>query len=156
MAKIARLNSATGKLDAYPTRHIITRNMKLEGQNKPGTNVKYIRSSFILDGAIVEGVFPAFDSIFTVMLPDYLRCASDSKQFRFCTRQLSQAIQNDPRLANMFSSCQHEQIIKCNPHIPGLTWHHNHIPGKMELVDANVHRRCGHTGGRCIWGGGKR
>ena len=141
---------------AYAAKHIVTRNMNLEGQDKPGTNVEYKRSSFVLNGAIVEGVFPAFDSYFTVMLPDHLRCASDAKQFRFCTRQLSQAIQNDPRLAYLFTSNQYEQIRIGNPHIPGLTWHHNHVPGKMELVNANIHRHCGHTGGRYIWGGGKR
>ena len=36
----------------------------------------------------------------------------------------------------------------------GYVWHHNEETGKMELVDADVHAKTGHTGGRAIWGGG--
>ena len=47
-----------------------------------------------------------------------------------------------------------EQIKNGEPRISGLTWHHNEIPGKMQLVDATEHSTCRHTGGRSIWGGG--
>nr|WP_276574887.1 HNH endonuclease [Paenibacillus allorhizoplanae] len=35
------------------------------------------------------------------------------------------------------------------------TWHHHQIAGKMQLVDANIHAKTGHSGGRSIWGFGR-
>jgi hypothetical protein len=39
--------------------------------------------------------------------------------------------------------------------IPGLTWHHHQVPGKMQLVPTNVHK-VNHLGGNSLWGGGIR
>ncbi|MFD0050074.1 HNH endonuclease [Actinomycetes bacterium NPDC127524] len=36
----------------------------------------------------------------------------------------------------------------------GYTWHHSEVPGKLELVDEEIHAETGHTGGRELWGDG--
>ena len=123
------------KNEVKPPRHITTINEGLAGQIYPGTNVEYKKRSFMLNGERIEGVFPQFDSKFETRLPQNLWNASDTEQFRFCTRQL-------------------EQIKNGEPRISGLTWHHNEISGKMQLVSADEHSMCRHTGGRSIWGGG--
>lgn len=135
-------------------RHISTINEGLAGKKCPGTNVEYKKHTFIMNGEKVEGVFPEFDSKFDVRLPKGLRTASDTEQFKYCTKQLAARLERDPGLAGQFTPRQLEQIKNGEPRISGLTWHHNEIPGKMQLVDAAVHSSCRHTGGRSIWGGG--
>lgn len=135
-------------------RHIPTINEGLEGKKYPGTDVEYRKHKFMVNGENVEGVFPVFNSKFDARLPNELRNASDTEQFKYCTRQLAKRIDNNPELAQKFTSRQLEQIKNGEPRISGLTWHHNEIPGKMQLVDATEHNTCRHTGGRCIWGGG--
>lgn len=135
-------------------RQIHTINEELAGKKYPGTCVEYRKHIFMLDGEKAEGVFPVFNSKFDVFLPKSMRNASDTEQFKYCTQQLAKRIENDPELAKQFSTRQLEQIKNGEPRISGLTWHHNEVPGKMQLVDANEHSTCRHTGGRSIWGGG--
>lgn len=135
-------------------RDLHTTRSDLEGKTYPGTNVEYIRRTFTVEGERVEGVFPKFDSKFDTYLPKNMRMASDDVQFKYCTQQLAKRIESDPDLASKFTPRQLEQIKNGEPRISGLTWHHNEIPGKMQLVDANEHATCRHTGGRSIWGGG--
>lgn len=144
----------TAKSEVNPPRHITTINEGLSGEKYPGTNVEYRKHTFVLDGEKVEGVFPKFDSKFDTGLPKDLRNASDTEQFRYCTQKVAQKIENNPDLEKQYTSRQLEQIKNGEPRISGLTWHHNEIPGKMQLVDANEHAMCRHTGGRSIWGGG--
>ncbi len=135
-------------------RHISTINEGLEGQTYPGTNVEYRRRTFTVNGEKVEGVFPKFESKFDTTLPKNLLNASDTEQFKYCTQKLSKRIETDPDFAAQFTPRQIEQIKNGEPRISGLTWHHNEVPGKMQLVNADVHNTCRHTGGRSIWGGG--
>ena len=135
-------------------RHISTINEGLSGQTYPGTNIEYQKHSFMLDGVKSEGVFPKFDSKFDTALPKELRQASDIEQCQYCTQKLAAQIEKHPEFAQQFTPRQLEQIENCEPRISGLTWHHNEIPGKMQLVDATDHSTCRHTGGRYIWGGG--
>lgn len=135
-------------------RHISTINEGLEGQTYPGTNVKYRRRTFTLNGEKVEGVFPRFESKFDTTLPKDLLNAFDTEQFKYCTQKLAKRIESDPEFAAQFTPRQIEQIKNGEPRISGLTWHHNELPGRMQLVNANVHNTCRHTGGRSIWGGG--
>lgn len=135
-------------------RHITTINEGLAGQKYPGTNVEYRKHTFILDGEKVEGVFPVFDSKLDTHLPRDLRNASDTEQFKYCTQQLAKKIEDNPELAKQFTARQLEQIKNVEPRISGLTWHHNEISGKIQLVDAIEHNTCRHTGGRSLWGGG--
>lgn len=135
-------------------RHISTINEELAGKKYPGTDVSYRKHTFRLNGEKVEGVFPVFNSKFDTLLPRDLRNASDYDQFKYCTQQLAKRIETSPELAEKFTPRQLAQIKNGEPRISGLTWHHNEIPGKMQLVDANEHSICRHTGGRSIWGGG--
>lgn len=135
-------------------RHLSTIREDLEGQRYPGTNVEYRRRVFSLNGEKVEGVFPVFHSKFDVCLPKDLRTASDDDQFKYCTQRLARQVESDPEFAKQFTPRQLEQIKNGEPRISGLTWHHNEIPGRMQLVDANEHSTCRHTGGRSLWGGG--
>lgn len=135
-------------------RHIPTINESLEGKTYPGTDVKYVKHTFMLNGEKVEGVFPRFDSKFDCRLPKELRNSSDTEQFKYCTKKLAERIDRDPDFAKQFTSRQIEQIKAGEPRISGLTWHHNEVPGKMQLVNASEHETCRHTGGKSVWGGG--
>ena len=135
-------------------RHITTINERYEGQVHPEANVPYRKHVFTLNGEKVEGVFPVFESKFNVLLPKNLRMDSDLKQFDFCVKCLARRIENDPEFAKQFTARQIEQIKNGEPNISGLTWHHNEVPGRMQLVNTREHAICRHTGGRSIWGGG--
>ena len=134
-------------------RHLETRNEKLEGQHHPETGVKYEKHEFILNGERVEGVFPKFDSKFDTKLPKDIYKASDTVQFKYCTEQLKEKIVENPDLKKEFTSRQLQQIEDGAPKISGLTWHHNEIPGKMQLVNSDIHAKSAHTGGKSLWGG---
>lgn len=126
----------------------------LEGKTHPETGVPYERKTVVVDGEKVEGVFPQFESKYDTKLPENLYKESDSKQFEYCSQQLKEAIQKDPKLAEQFTPRQYEQIMNGAPRISGYTWHHTENPGEMQLVDADIHQKTRHTGGRSVWGGG--
>ena len=134
---------------------IITRNESLEGDVHPVTGVPFEKKTVQdADGNEVTGVFPVFESKFDAQLPEDLLQETDSKQFGECNRQLKEATESDPELAEKFTPEQLEQIQ--NGDTPdGYTWHHNEENGKMQLVDSDTHAHTGHTGGRAIWGGGE-
>lgn len=131
-----------------------TINESLEGKKYPGTEVKYERRTIEVNGEKCEGVFPKFESKFDVKLPPEMRESSDVEQFKYCTQKLKEKIENDPEFAKQFTPRQIEQIKNGEPRISGLTWHHNEETGKIQLVNADDHSKCRHTGGRSIWGGG--
>lgn len=137
-------------------RHIKTYNEQLEGKRHPETGVPFVKRVFKLDGEKVEGVFPKFESKFDTYIPKSMWKASDIEQFKYCTERLKQRIERDPEFAKQFTPRQREQIKNGEPRISGLTWHHNEIPGRMQLVNADTHIRTNHTGGRSLWGGGIR
>jgi len=140
------------KSDVKAPVHIKTINEKLEGQKYPGTDVLYKKHSFMLDGQKVEGVFPVFDSKFDVRLPKDTRDSSRGDHAAYATEKLKKKIESDPEFAKQFTPRQIEQIKAGSPKISGFTWHHNEIPGKMQLVDSQEHQTCRHTGGYVIWG----
>ena len=144
----------TTKKDVNEPRHIKTINENLEGKTCPGTDVYYRKHVFRVNGEKVEGVFPVFESKYNTFLPRNLREAPDTAQFKYCTEKLKQRIEMGPEFADNFTPRQIEQIKAGEPRISGLTWHHNEVPGKMQLVNAADHATCRHTGGRSIWGGG--
>jgi hypothetical protein len=132
-----------------------TRNADLKGKNHPETGVPYEEKTVKdADGKPIEGVFPVFDSVFDVQLPEDLYMETDAKQFKECNRQLKEAVEKDPKLAKEFTPEQLEQI-KNGDTPDGYTWHHNEETGKMQLVDSETHAKTGHTGGKAIWGGGQ-
>lgn len=127
---------------------------KLEGKKHPETGVPFERRTVQVDDRNIEGVFPQFESKYDTILPEELYKESDPKQFKYCTQQLKVEIQKNPKLAEQFNARQYQQIMDEAPRISGYTWHHTEEPGKMQLVDAEIHAKTGHTGGRSIWGGG--
>lgn len=135
-------------------RHIDTINERYEGEKYPGTNVEYKKRILTINGEKVEGVFPEFESKYTTFLPRQMWTSSDTEQFTYCTKHLARKIESDPQFAKQFTERQIEQIKNGEPRISGLTWHHNERPGVMQLVDADDHETCRHTGGRSLWGGG--
>lgn len=134
--------------------HIKTINENLKDQNHPVTDVPFKEKTVVTDkGEELIGVFPEFESVYDVQLPEDLYLESDKKQFNECNRQLKEAVESDPELAKKFDEVQLDQIK--NGETPdGYTWHHNEETGKMQLVDSEIHAKTGHLGGRTIWGGG--
>ncbi len=141
------------KNDIKEVRRIHTINEHYEGKTLP-MGVPFRKHTFHLNGERVEGVFPKFDSEFTCRMPKNMWKSSDYSQFSFCNKMLQGKIGRDPEFAKKFNSRQLEQIKNGEPRISGFTWHHNEIPGKMELVDRNMHDIVKHTGGKSLWGGG--
>lgn len=143
---------SSNSIEGTKPKHINTINEGMCG--KSINDIKFAKKVFNLNGEKVEGVFPVFKSEFTVKLPENLYKASDNEQMKYCTKKLAERIERDPEFAKKFTPRQLEQIRNGEPRISGLTWHHNEVPGKMELVNANDHSAARHTGGRSIWGGG--
>lgn len=132
-----------------------TANEALAGKKHPITNVEFQKKVVQVEGQRYEGVYPNFESKFDVMLPKNLRKASDEVQFKYCVNKLKNAIENSPELRKKFTKTQLERIKAGEPRIPGLTWHHHESPGRMQLVNSEVHAKTSHIGGKSIWGGGQ-
>lgn len=130
-------------------------NESLDGKKHPITEVEFYKKTIQVNGQRIEGVFPIFESKFDVMLPYHLRTASDEVQFKYCVNKLKIAIDNSPELRKKFTKTQLERIKAGEPRIPGLTWHHHESPGRMQLVNSEVHAKTSHIGGKSIWGGGQ-
>ena len=144
----------TKETENSETQSIPCRNESLEGKEHPETGVPFKGRTVENDrGEKVEGVFPEFESDYDVQLPKNLEKASDAEQFAECNKQLKDAVEKDPKVAEKFTPEQLEQI-KNGDTPDGYTWHHNEEKGKMQLVDSDTHARTGHTGGKAIWGGG--
>lgn len=138
--------------DFNGTINLITRNEALEGDFHPITGVPFERKT-VETTTKIEGVFPNFESTFDAQIPEEIYKESDRKQFNECNQQLKEAVNNNPELAKKFNKTQLEQIE--NGDTPdGFVWHHDAIPGKIQLVDFETHAHTGHTGGRTVWGGG--
>ncbi|MFJ8234191.1 HNH endonuclease [Ureibacillus sp. NPDC094379] len=153
----AELGESSGldKLKEKPVTELQTIRSDLEGKEHPETGVRYERKEVNLgNGEVVEGVFPEFDSLFDARLDESQYLDSDGRQFREATNQLSEAIKNNPQLAEKFTPEQLEQISRGRTP-DGYVWHHSEQPGVLQLVDKEVHDATRHTGGRAIWGGGQ-
>lgn len=147
-----------GSLESVAARNetlLKTRNAELAGSVHPETGVPFTKEVVHLpDGTIREGVFPEFPAIFETTLPDELLRATDYQQAQYSNEQLRHAVENDPALKAQFNETQLEQIAAGDTP-DGFTWHHHQEPGRMQLVDTNVHMGTGHTGGKEIWGDGR-
>lgn len=126
------------------------------GKKHPDTGVPYVEKIVEdANGEKVRVVAPVFDSDFDAQLPEDKLQSKDREQFKECNKQLKEKIKEDPELAKKFTPEQLEQIE--NGDTPdGYTWHHHEEKGKMQLVDTEVHNDTRHTGGKAIWGGGKK
>lgn len=118
--------------------------------------IRYERKTVDIHEVRVQGVFPVFDCVFDVQLPEDLEKASNARQFRDSNSQLKEAINSNPELRKNFTKEQLDEIE--NGDTPsGYVWHHNEEPGKMQLVKSKDHDRtqggAAHTGGKALWGG---
>ena len=135
------------------TEKVPCRNEGLEGKEHPETGVPFEKKVVDTADGKKEVIVPIFESDFDAQLPDDMLKESDNVQFKECNKQLKEAVNNDPELRSKFDDDQLEQIQ--NGDTPdGYTWHHDAEPGKMQLVDSEIHQKTVHTGGRNIWGGG--
>ena len=139
-------------------RYIITLNESLAGDRHPITGVEFVKKIVETPaGEYIEGVFAKFESNFNAEIPKELYLEGDKTQFKECNKQLYERLEKDPELKKQFSEEQIEQIkdgMKDGSAPDGYVWHHEAESGKISLVDAEIHARTGHTGGRSIWGGG--
>jgi hypothetical protein len=136
------------------TEKLNTINERYEDKVDPHTGVPFERQIIeVSAGNKVEGVFPRFESNFDAQLPPELYKETDYKQFKECNNQLKNDVSKNPNLEKGFNKEQLEQI-KNGDTPDGYVWHHDAIPGKMQLVDYQIHADTRHTGGKVVWGGG--
>ncbi|MCR5213736.1 MAG: HNH endonuclease [Eubacterium sp.] len=130
-----------------------SRNSSLEGSIHPETGVPFERSEVEINGEKYSIVSPKFESNYDVNLSEEKYQATDREQFKYCNDQLKSSIESDQSLGDKFDDIQLEQI-RDGETPDGFTWHHDIQPGRMQLVDSEIHQKTGHTGGRSLWGGG--
>lgn len=124
----------------FAGRKVVIVNGKLANSFHPVSGVP-----FDVDG------FPIFDAKFEAKIETDLFTASNSTHFSKANEQLLEAIRRDPSLAAQFTDEDIKRLEKkLNP--KGYTWHHHQEPGRLQLVDSDLHEKTGHTGGRALWG----
>lgn len=132
--------------------HYRTDRCDLEGKTAEN-GVRYERKRIEINGVQIEGVFPVFDSVFDMQLPeDKYKSNTYAKE---CNAKLKEEIHKNPELREKFTKEQLDDIE--NGRTPeGYVWHHNEEPGKMQLVKREDHDRtiggAAHTGGNILWG----
>lgn len=142
--------------DIADAEQLDTINDSLNGYEHPETGVPFVEKTVDLpNGQVVEGTFPVFESDFSVVIAEELYLESDDVHFELANNTLYQAIQEDPSLVRELGLSNADVQVLANGETPeGFTWHHNEEPGKLQLVNEEIHEQTGHTGGRSIWGGG--
>ncbi|GHV55946.1 hypothetical protein FACS1894216_19310 [Synergistales bacterium] len=78
---------------------------------------------------------------------------TDSEHKAILCKDLKDKIDSDPIFAKNFTSIEKE-IINDGKIPSRFVVHHGTNPGQLQLVDKTIHEKCGHVGGRNIWGGG--
>lgn len=139
------------KTERIPT---INSHIEVEGKLHPESGVSYETDIVVLrDGRIIEGVFPKFESITDIQLPEELLQETDRNQMQYCNEELKEMLDKNPEMREKFTERQNEQI-DTGYRPEGYTWHHHQQVGKMQLVESSVHSVTRHTGGKSLWGGG--
>lgn len=124
-------------------------------ENHPVTGVPFEEKSVYHDGQFYAGNFPVFEARFEAELTENQYLLSDQTHIQEANLQLYHAIQTNPALADTLGLNQTEiNGLQSSGAPEGYTWHHHEEPGKLELIDEEIHKQTGHTGGREIWGGG--
>jgi filamentous hemagglutinin len=119
------------------------KNARLAGQRHPETGI-------VFD----DRGFPIFDDVAafdTRIASDAAGVANRRVHMVAASKQLDEAIKRGERSAAGFSQKQLEAIENHLPEIPGYTWHHHQIRGRMQLVPTDIHDRTGHIGGFKEW-----
>ncbi|MFD1926883.1 HNH endonuclease [Sporosarcina siberiensis] len=132
-----------------------TRNMALDGNVHEVTGVPF--ESNTIEGAdgVSIGIYPVFDAAFEAQLPEDAYLYSDTVHIGIANMDLYEAIQENPSLANDLGfNLQDVENLQSSVTPDGYDWHHHEEPGRMQLVEEEIHGSTGHTGGRNLWGGG--
>ncbi|MDZ4627230.1 WXG100 family type VII secretion target [Bacillus cereus] len=127
-----------------------------EGKNGPKT-IKLRKGELAGDRHPVSGVpydldgFPIFDAFAEVKLKEADFKKTRPTHDRICNKLLYEQIVKDPKLAAKFTA-EEIELFKKGEKPKTYTWHHHQDTGRMQLVDAFLHEKTGHTGGYNIWG----
>ncbi|HDR7393897.1 TPA: HNH endonuclease [Bacillus toyonensis] len=127
-----------------------------EGPNGPKT-IRLRKGELAGDKHPVTGVpydaegFPIFEAKGEVTLKEKDFKRSRKTHDRICNKDLYEQIMKNPELASKFTETEIE-TLKRGKTPENHTWHHHQDTGKMELVDYEIHKDTGHTGGYRIWG----
>lgn len=135
---------------------LVTINANLDGKSHEVTGVLFEKREIELDkNNIISGVYPVFETQFETSLTEASYQMSDSAHIRNANMQLLDEIESNPRLAKSLGF-DADDIKDLNSSITpaGYDWHHNEVPGVMQLVNEFEHGQTAHTGGRFVWGGG--
>lgn len=134
---------------------IMFRNEDLANKSHPVTDVEFLEKTVETTSGNIKGVFPDFESVFTVNLPENMYLDSDYLQFNFANEELLKSMHENPNLANEINITDAD-FERLNDGIApeGYVWHHSEEMGTLELVDEGIHSATGHTGGRELWGDG--
>ncbi|MDQ0860820.1 T7SS effector LXG polymorphic toxin [Bacillus sp. V2I10] len=97
--------------------------------------------------------FPIFEVKYTLYLDKKDFKKDRTPQFKILNKQLYNQVTNDPNLIKELKLDEDDLIdLKAGKTPEKYTWHHHQKPGRMELVDSEIHSKTGHTGGQKIWG----
>ncbi|MCU5201633.1 MULTISPECIES: WXG100 family type VII secretion target [Bacillus cereus group] len=127
-----------------------------EGVNGPKT-IRLRMGDLAGDKHPISGVpydlhgFPIFDAITEVTLKEVDFKKTRPTHDRICNKLLYEQILKDPKLAAKFTA-EEIELFKIGEKPKTYTWHHHQDTGRMQLVDAKLHKQTGHTGGYNIWG----
>ncbi len=97
--------------------------------------------------------FPIFEVKYTLYLDKKDFMKDRTPQFKILNKQLYNQVTNNPHLIKELKLDEDDLIdLKAGKTPEKYTWHHHQNPGRMELVDSEIHSKTGHTGGQKIWG----
>ena len=130
---------------------ITTRNMDLDGQSHPSSGVEFSRQEVDMgDGVSITGVFPEFDSRFDIELGDDAKDMTLHEQFSACRDAFLDHMYDDPEILEGLTLEDMDHLDE--GYFPnGCTAQHNPRVGFFSIVDSDLHRRTGHTGGNALW-----
>jgi len=142
-------------IESNKTIFLKSKNMKLEGMQHPETDVAFKKVQFILNGSSCEVVAAQFKNVGQVHLQQEAYLWRRGKQDRCSSLLLWETLSQMDQSQNTLTEEQMQQLAK-GKKPTGYTWHHDVIPGTVQLVDTKIHQKTGHTGGYAIWGRGSK
>ncbi len=120
------------------------KNVKLAGQRHPITGVPFDEKGF--------PIFDKFAAYDTRLDTTNFKNISYTEQMKMATKDLANSIEKGYVNKSKFTQSQLDSIYRGDSKIPGFTWHHQDA-GRMQLIDADVHKRTGHIGGEGLKNG---
>lgn len=143
-----------GEADAAAMVEIDTQNSHLEGKVHEVTGVPFERSVIDLgNGETGTGVYPVFDYDYAATIPVDQYTESNGVHISISNEQLYNDIMANPQLAEDIGLTAEEVDRLGQGETPeGYVWHHHEQPGRMEMMDREIHDTTGHSGGSSLWG----